>query len=271
MRRCLPPLLGIALGLLATGLAALWLGVGPARNDAAALLHPVLAPGAAAPLPHVLTLPYDPLRPPPDATAQASGTGFFAGRHAVVTAAHVVTACRAIRLVSRHLPASAARLLAVDEENDIAVLRTDAAAPAVLDIAADGPLPGRVLVHGFPVGAARDVPATAWASLVNTRLHTAAALEMDPRALLWMQNRDIAQGYSGGPVLDPVDGRVVGIVRATIDPKRAAAAYGITMPDLSIGPGSAKLRAMVPHQAPASDGDLFTRARKATVHVFCWQ
>ncbi len=283
MRRFLAPLIGIPLGLAMAGLAAAWAVPDLPRLDLAraeALLHPVLAPGAvpphgAAPLPRVLPLPHDPMRPPPGTAAQASGTGFFAAPQTVLTAAHVVSECRAIRLVSRHLPPTEARLVAIDAEHDIAVLHAAAAAPAQLDIAADNRTPARVLVHGYPASAGRDVPATTWATLVNDNLATAARLERDPRTLLWLQNRDIAQGYSGGPILDPADGRVVGIVRALIDPQRAAAAYGIATPHLSIGPGATPLRAMLGGAAEdgevADDDDIFTRARKATVHVFCWQ
>lgn len=88
----------------------------------------------------------------------------------------------------------------------------------------------RALVYGFPATARRDVPDTTWASLVNDRLAHSAVLEKDPRSLLWMQNRDIARGYSGGPILNPVNGQVLGIVRALIDPECAAAAYGIVTP-----------------------------------------
>ena len=57
----------------------------------------------------------------------------------------------------------------------------------------------------------------------------------------------------------------------------SVAAYGIATPDLSIGPGVAPLRAMlacesIAHDtAPSNAEDMFTRARDATVHVFCWQ
>ncbi len=200
----------------------------------------------------------------------------------MVTAAHVVNDCRAIHLVSQHLPPTEARLLAVDAENDIAILVADAAAPAHLDIGGTGITPTRVLVYGFPATARQDVPNTTWASLVNNslvndRLGQGTTLQTDPHALLWMQNRDIAQGYSGGPILNPANGQVLGIVRALIDPERAVAAYGIATPDLSIGPGVAPLRAILAREsiahdaAPSSAEDMFTRARKATVHVFCWQ
>ena len=279
MRRLLAPLstlaLTLALVLLLAGVEMPRLAL--PRLDA--LLHPVLAPGAVpghaiAPLPRVLPFPHDPLRPPPGTTAQASGTGFFAAPHIVVTAAHVVVECQAIRLVSRHLPATEARLVAIDAEHDIAVLHTTATAPAHLAIASGTTVPDSVLVYGYPIGAHHDTPATARARLVNASVGGSTNLEINPRNLLWLQNREIAQGYSGGPVLNPADGSVIGIIRALIDPRRAASAYGIATPDLSIGPGTAPLRAMLGAMAEAaapSNEDILTRTAKATVNVLCWQ
>ena len=279
MRRLLAPLIGIPLGLTVAALAALWFGPDPARAEPVPASLTTQPPQHAAALPKVGPFPPDRLRPPADATTQASGTGFFAGPHTVITAAHVVSECRAIRLVSQHFPSTEATLVTVDGENDIAVLHTAAPAPAHLAIAGPATPPTRALVYGFPATARRDVPDTTWASLVNDRLAHSAVLEKDPRTLLWMQNRDIARGYSGGPILNPVNGQVLGIVRALIDPERAAAAYGIVTPDLSIGPGTAPLRAILTQGTPDPDtdtdtddsDDIFTRARKATVHVFCWQ
>jgi hypothetical protein len=268
--------------LLSLGIALAWPG---ATHDAtggglATMARPVLAPGAVptpgpeAPLPQVHLLPFDPLRPPPEAVARASGTGFFAtARGIVVTAAHVVEQCRAIRLVSPHLPAVAARVLATDSEHDIALLQAEAEAPTHLDIA-PARADGAVLVLGFAPGARHDAPAKAtWARIVNDSFTVQAALERDPRTLLWMQTPEIAQGYSGGPILDAESGRVVGIVRALIDPQRAAAAYGIATPDLSIGPGVLPLRAMLGGATAAEvrDDDVLLRARRATVRVVCWQ
>lgn len=64
----------------------------------------------------------------------------------------------------------------------------------------------------------------------------------------------------------------MGIVRALIDPQRAAAAYGIVTTDLWIAPGSAPLRTMLGHSvdraAETADSDeIFTRARKAMLRV----
>ena len=294
MRRLLVPLIGMPAGLALGVFTVLWSGSDRARiatAPVAAESSPVLAaarpPQHAVSLPKVGPFPADRLRPPVDATTQASGTGFFAAARTVITAAHVVSDCRAIRLVSQHLLPTEARLVAVDAENDIAVLQSAAPAPANLTIAdyADAEFseagaaaaPARVLVYGFPATARRDVPNTTWASLVNDSFDHSAPLEKNPRTLLWMQNRDIAQGYSGGPILNPANGQVLGIVRALIDPARAAAAYGIVTPNLSIGPGSAPLRAILAADtldrgAAADDtDDIFSRASKATVHVVCWQ
>ncbi len=217
------------------------------------------------------------MRPPPGTVALSSGAGFFAAADgSVITAAHVVQGCRTIRLVSRHLAPVAARLVASDSGNDIALLMADGVrVPAHLAIAPARPGMQHVLVLGFPAGARADVPDETWASVVNDRLRHTAALETDRRALLWLQNREIAQGYSGGPIVDPFSGHVVGIVRALIDAQRGARAYGIATPDLSIGPGAAPLRAMLARTTAGDDGppqgDLFDQARRATVHVLCWQ
>ena len=231
---------------------------------AAAVLTPALAPSPAGALPRVRPMPPDPFRAPPGAQGLASGSGFFADTHTVVTAAHVVAGCQAIALASPHLPPVAARVLAADDGHDIAVLHSEGAAPAVL--ALGGAAPERVLVMGFAGPLRRGATAAAsWASLANGRIGAEVALERDPAALLWLQNRDIAQGYSGGPVLDPGTGRVVGLVRATLDPALAARHYGIALPDLAIGPGVAPLRAML--GAGRQESGV---AEKAVVNVLCW-
>ena len=84
--------------------------------------------------------------------------------------------------------------------------------------------------------------------------------------------------WCGGPIVDPETGRVVGIVRALIDTRTAEIAYGIGMPNLSIGPGAAPLRATLGRETvrdgvvPASIGGdrALDEARRATVHVYCW-
>ncbi len=286
MHRLVAPLIIAPLALAVPVAAAGMDGAHGGAGRIEAVARPVLASGVIAPpgggLPQVHLLPHDPLRPPPDAVAEATGTGFFASaRGLVMTAAHVVQECRAIRLVSRHMPATEARVVAMDAEHDVAVLQAAAPGPAHLEIGR-AQAAGRVAVFGFPtqarplaVAAPRNVvaPTVTWAAIVNNSFVHRAALETDPATLVWMQAAEIAQGYSGGPILDAGTGRVVGIVRALIDPARAIAAYGIATPDLSIGPGAGPLRAMLGGEAVAApdEADVLARAGKATVQVLCWQ
>jgi S1-C subfamily serine protease len=316
MRAWLPPLIGLPLGLALAGLAILWLAPAIERLDRGHLLAelalarppahaapassrpqatppPPAVPAAATALPRVVTLTHpvpgtepnvvamqDPMRPPPGATTQASGTGFFvSARGMLFTAAHVVRDCRAIRIVSRHVPPTPAELVVVDAEHDIALLHAPGiVVPAQLAIGPASPGAQDLFVLGFPSGARRDVPDETWAHLVNGYLTEQTTLERNPGSLIWLQARDIAQGYSGGPVVDPGSGRVVGIVRALIDARRAEDTYGIVMPDLSIGPGAQRLAAVLQGEAlpvgvvPASFGGApaLEAARRATVHVFCW-
>jgi len=297
MRSWVAPFIGLTLGMALAGLAVWWLGPTLSRLDRAhliALLRPAPKPVAAVmPPPRVITQPRiippsgpapgrveDLLQPPPGATAQASGTGFFvSSRGTVMTAAHVVSGCQAIRILSRHVPPTAAELVAYDPENDIALLQTSGVdVPAQLNIGVPGQGTQSLFVLGFPQGARRDVPDETWARLVNDSFPHNAPLETNPATLVWLQNRDIAQGYSGGPIVDPETGRVVGIVRALIDTKKAELAYGIGMPNLSIGPGAAPLRAAMGRQTvrdgvvPVSIGGdrALDEARRATVHVYCW-
>ena len=219
-----------------------------------------------ASLPRVLAMPADPLRAPPGAEGLANGSGFFVSDHIVITAAHVVAGCRTIALTSPFLAPVAAKVVGSDGGNDIALLHSDGSAPAVLALGRDAP--GRVRVLGFP-GAARTRAAAMTvtsARLVNGSIAAETALERDPAVLLWLQAHDVGQGYSGGPVLDPESGLVVGLVRATLDPGLAARHYAIDTPDLVIGPGVVPLRAMFASGPQASGA-----AERAVVRVMCWQ
>jgi S1-C subfamily serine protease len=313
MRTWLAPLIGLPLGLALAGLGILWLAPVIERLDRGRLLAelalaavpaptPAGAIPAAASLPHAVASPTrslrpgpaphaaaphavppaapELLRPPPGATSQASGTGFFVSlRGTLLTAAHVVRDCRAIRIASRLVPPTSASLVAVDAEHDIALLHApNVAVPGRLAVAPPSAGAQTLFVLGYPSGASHDAPDETWAHLANHDIAATNALERHPGSLLWLQARAIAQGYSGGPVVDPHSGHAVGIVRALIDARKAEAIYGIDLPDLSVGPGALPLRAVLSRE-PIRDGFVpaslagppaLEQARRATVHVFCW-
>ncbi|HEY1930760.1 MAG TPA: serine protease [Acetobacteraceae bacterium] len=252
----------------------------PARpTEATPSVAIVLTPDPE-PLPNVVS----PDQPQPEETAPQvgtgdGGTGFFVADRLVMTAAHVVNACRTTQVVSQYVDLTAAELVARDAKHDIALLRVpQAAAPAVLGIGKPAAGDDRVFVLGYPSSAGRTVPEETWGRLENARMPREPASLTDPREMLWMQALDVRHGYSGGPIFDPRTGLVAGIVRATVDGSRLSAIAGMPRDGIDIGPGSARLAKFLEDEEPGLDAfpasqwgdDPLSVVRHATVHVFCW-
>ncbi len=235
---------------------------------------------APAPLPQI-TEPDepDPTEPAPVRGSGMAGTGFFVADGLVLTAAHVVRECRRTEIVSPFLRRSPAQVAARDTRHDIALL--DAAgvhAPATLAIGRPAASGGRVFVLGYPATAGPLIPEETWGILENDKLPPEPASLTDPRQQVWMEAGQVTHGYSGGPIFDPRAGKVVGIVRATMDGSRLQAIRGMPESGMTIGPGSALLDAFLENAAPGTTAfpadqwgdDPLTVVRHATVHVFCW-
>jgi len=233
-----------------------------------------------APLPTIVHPEAPDSRPAPAApgTGQA-GTGFFVADSLLMTAAHVVTDCRRMEIVSQFVKVAPATLLARDPTQDIALLRApQVIAPAVLAIGHAAAAAGRVFVLGYPASAGRTVAAETWGTLENDKLPSVPAMLTDPRETVWMQALDVTHGYSGGPIFDPQSGVVVGIVRGMVDGNRLRSVHGMPTAGIAIGPGSGRLTRFLQDEAPGTDGfpasrwgkDPLALARQATVHVLCW-
>lgn len=261
----------------------------PPRPPPRQVMQPVeLPPIAMVPeppstLPNIVypdPLPQDP--PPHRPGSGIAGTGFFvASDGTLLTAAHVVKDCRQMRVVSKLVRSATAELLARNTKDDIALLRAaHVTPPAVLSVG-HPELPGaRLFVLGYPASAGPLIPAETWATMENDKLQPGPPELIDPRRLVWVAGPAIQHGYSGGPMLDPRNGEVVGIVRGMVDSARLHAARP-AVPDagIVIGPGSALLTALLQQQGADDDGaaesvsgdDALDTARRATVHVLCWQ
>ena len=251
----------------------------PAPAPLPSIAYPDLSPQrfGARPLPVVI----GPSQPPK--SAGKAGTGFFiAGDGSLLTAAHVVTDCRRIDIVSRLVKPTAADILASDAKQDIALLRVPhLRPPAILPL---GPPVGRrtshqVFVLGYPTSAGPTIPAETWATLENDKFPASAGAVADPREIVWIEAAAVTHGYSGGPILDPGSGVVVGIVKGMIDTSRLRFVPGMPASGVAAGPGAGRLAAFVREAAPYLDTDLpsdigdaaLDDARRATVHVICWQ
>ena len=139
-----------------------------------------------------------------------TGTGFFvAAQGDIVTNAHVISGCDPARIrLKRNNQLAPARLIGMDAQHDLALLRAEVSAPDTAYLAA---VEGRisagdpVMVIGFPKekSVLRDYK-VAFAKVLDVK-----GLQGEPQ---WYQFSDSAQkGNSGGPLLDEA-GNVIGVV-----------------------------------------------------------
>jgi S1-C subfamily serine protease len=208
-----------------------------------------------------------------------AGTGFFVASDAtLITAAHVVPGCRQTRIVSNYIRPAVAQVLATDKQHDIALLRAaNVTPPALLTLGRPAAPGDRLFVLGYPATGGPKVATAAWGVLENSHLQPASADLVDPRRTIWADAPVVTHGFSGGPMLDPRNGAVVGIVRAGVDSTRLHAKRAIIPASgMIIGPGSAELAALLREQGTdsgdavaASGDDALDTARRATVHVIC--
>ena len=252
----------------------------PAAPPQAAL--PVQLPRIAAPLPsRPETLPkvIYPEEPPEThrpGTGMA-GTGFFiAGDGTLITAAHVVSGCKKTRIASRFVKPMAAETVAIDKVGDIAVLHANVTPPATLPIGRPAATGGRLFVLGYPANGGPLVPTETWAEIQNANMQPAPPALTDPRRIIWAEAPVVAHGFSGGPMVDPRNGVVVGIVRGLVDSTRLHAERpGVPASGMVIGPGSSPLKTVLRQEGVDSDAiavsgeDAMDAARRATVHVLC--
>lgn len=240
----------------------------------------VIAPSPSAPDPMPQVIYPETPRPGPQRKpgSAMAGTGFFVSSDgSLITAAHVVTGCERIRVMSSMVKLSAAETLALDTIEDIALLRAShVTPPATLPIGHPASATARLFVLGYPGSGGLLIPTETWAVLENARMQPAPAKFVDPGRIVWAEAPTVAHGFSGGPMLDPRNGAVVGIVRGMVDSKRLhAERASIPATGMVIGPGSSPLAAMLRQEGTITDAIALTgdealdAARRATVHVLC--
>jgi hypothetical protein len=129
----------------------------------------------------------------------------------VLTNAHVVNACAQITVRSPAGDSAAAQLIARDEKNDLAVVRSTAPLPSVATFR-DGPVRAgdAIVALGYPLV---GLLATT-ANLTVGNVSALAGLGDDSRYL--QISAPVQPGNSGGPLLDG-SGHLVGIVTGKLD------------------------------------------------------
>jgi hypothetical protein len=143
----------------------------------------------------------------------SSGSGVVIGAHGeILTNAHVVENCAQITVRSSSGDSTAATLVARDEKNDLAVVRSQLPSSSVAIFRDRGPVRAgdAVVVLGYPLS---GLLATS-ANLSVGNVSALAGLGDDSRYL--QISAPVQPGNSGGPLLD-ASGHLVGIVAAKLD------------------------------------------------------
>jgi S1-C subfamily serine protease len=256
-----------------------------AQSMALAMPRVIRQGEAAAPDQRQIQMPavVTPLQPTDEAIGSVdgkAGTGFFIGDDGtLLTAAHVARGCGRMQIISKYVARAWVSLVATDEVHDIAILKApNLRPPAVMHLASAAPSAGKLFVMGYPASASLTVAAETWAVMENDKFPANIGSLANPRELLWMSAPEVTHGYSGGPIFDPRQGAVVGIVKGQVDGGYLRMVRDMPTTGIAIGPGIGQIGTLVRHEVPysavslvSSPGDAgVDTLRRATVHVLCW-
>jgi len=145
-------------------------------------------------------------------TTLRTGSGFAISRAThIVTNAHVVNACKSLRVLSG-VQQSSARVLAMDTEADLAVLQSSISISKTLAMRSQPALRlgESVIAFGFPLTGALSQGG----NLTTGNVSALAGLQDDPRYL--QITAPVQPGNSGGPLLDG-GGNLIGVITAKLD------------------------------------------------------
>jgi S1-C subfamily serine protease len=149
-----------------------------------------------------------------------SGSGFFVTQTGhILTNAHVVNGCEAIAIKPKGDAEIAARIVATNKNDDLAILKVDRRVERVVPLRAGRPPRAgeTVVVFGFPLSGVLASTGNATTGIITAL----AGLRDDPHLL--QISAPVQPGNSGGPVLD-ASGHLVAIVVGKLDSLRVVQA-----------------------------------------------
>jgi len=160
--------------------------------------------------------------PPFFSTGVNVGTGFFVDQEGdIATAGHVVEVCRAVRVAGDGFDAEPAKVVAIDRGYDVALLRVQIRAPAVLQIAAgiwgNSEKTIRQALRKSEFGSGSTMGYPGWSVSVVTspvQLPPSVLVENGKGGILHFYRAvegKIVSGQSGSPILYE-DGKVAGVL-----------------------------------------------------------
>jgi TPR repeat protein len=203
-----------------------------------------------------------------------SGTAFFVSKDGkALTNAHVVRECRQIS-VNTEGQSSAAKVLARDDRNDLALLTTELHPAQSVNWRLSVRQGEDIVVYGFPL---TGVLASG-GNVATGNITALAGLGNDSRFL--QISAPVQPGNSGGPLLDR-NGTLVGVVVAKLDALGIASATGDIPQNVNFAIKASVAAAFLDAQhvahaesagaAALSTPDLAERAKSFTIQVICFR
>ena len=194
----------------------------PGSGVAMAPASPPSAPAESAPAPVLAPPAPSAFRSAPRSKLESSGSGFVVSRDGhVLTNAHVIERCAAVRAKLPGGKAAEVEVIARDQRGDLALLKAEFAPSAVASFR-DGTRvrPGEAVVAvGFPLHGLLASEANVSPGAVSA----VSGLRDDARHL--QITAPVQSGNSGGPLLD-ASGNVVGIVFSKLNALKVAGITG---------------------------------------------
>src|SRR5215470_15713376 len=207
-------------------------------------------------------------------TTLRSGTGFAVSRAThIVTNAHVVNACKSLRVLSG-AQQSSARVLAMDTDADLAVLQSSISMSKTLAMRSQPALRlgESVIAFGFPLPGALSQGG----NLTTGNVSALAGLGDDPRYL--QVTAPVQPGNSGGPLLDG-GGNLIGVVTSGLDALAMAKTIGDVPQNVNFAVKAEVLEKFlqahkIPYDVAVTDAQLAVAdvadvAKQASVRIEC--
>ncbi len=204
----------------------------------------------------------------------SQGTGFFVSSSGhVVTNAHVIKSCKKVKAFHQNI-SKEAQQLAIDTQNDLALLKIDVIPPYVMPISLEGPvLAQKIILAGFPFGDAlsSNLKVTFGGVSSTTGLgNNYSQIQIDAA----MQS-----GNSGGPIIGQRYGNVVGVAVSKLDHKAVLEKFGVLPENINFGIKSStvlnflkanSVPTIPPNSIEVSSEDIGRNAIKGTLLLTCW-
>lgn len=189
-------------------------------------------------------------------SAQTSGSGFFIEDSLIVTNQHVVGSSRQVELQMADGTAASGQVVGISSDLDLAIIETDATAPAILDWAAvTAALSGSTVFGiGFPLGTT--------GAPVLTRGIVSRVATYDDGVPYVQTDAALNPGNSGGPLVDDC-GKVLGVITL-----KFAEGFSLAISSEIVRPEVERLAVESPEPPPLLDPLVFSTPEEAI--AFAW-